>query len=79
MGEQFSMTDSISSQCSLRERLFSKLQLVRYCLRNQSSQTTLESLLMFARESPKDGFDEIIFERFVDELKIKHPKMRIKL
>ena len=29
---------------------------------------------MIATESPKDGFDEIIFERFVDELKIKHPK-----
>ena len=61
------------------ERLFSKLKLVKNCLRNQSSQTALESHLMIATESPKDGFDEIIFERFVDELKIKHPKMRIKL
>ena len=34
---------------------------------------------MIATESPKDGFDEIIFERFVDELIIKHPKLRIKL
>ena len=34
---------------------------------------------MIAMESPKDVFDEIIIECFVDELKIKHPKMRIKL
>ena len=61
------------------ERLFSELKLVKICLRIQSSQTTLENLLMIATESPKDGFDEIIFERFVDELMIKHPKLRIKL
>ena len=60
------------------ERLL-KLKLAKNRLRNQSSQTTLENLLMIATESPKDGFEEIIFECFVDELKIKHHKTRIKL
>ena len=60
------------------ERLL-KLKLVKNRLRNQSSQTTLESLLMIATESPKDGFDDIVLESFVDEIKIKHPKTRIKL
>ena len=61
------------------ERLFSKLKLVKNRLRNQLSQTTLERLLMIGTESPKDGFDDAVLESFVDELKHRNPKMRIKL
>ena len=71
------MVFPLSAACV--ERLFSKLKLVKNRLRNQLSQTTLESLLMIATESPKDGFDDIVLESFVDELKIKNPKIKIKL
>ena len=72
----FSIVYALSAVCV---ECLLKLKLVKNRLRNQSSQTTLESLLMIATESAKDGFDDIVLESFVDELKIKHPKMIIKL
>ena len=52
------------------ERLFSKLKIVKNRLRNQLSKVTLESLLMIATQSPKEGYDEDILEHFVDDEKI---------
>ena len=39
------------------------------------SQVTLENLLFIATESPKDGFDDKLYEYFVDELSCRNPKM----
>ena len=59
------------------ERFFSKMKLVKTRLRNQLSQVTLENLLFIATESRKDGFDDKIYEYFVDELCCRNPKMRM--
>ena len=67
----FLMNFPVSAVCI--ERLFSKLQTVKNRLCNRLSQLTLESLLMIATESPKQGFGENIPEHFVDELKRRNP------
>ena len=56
---------------------FSKLKLVKTRLRNQSCQTTLESLSRIATESPKKGSSDSQYEYFVDELKKNNPKMKM--
>ena len=60
------------------ERLFSKMKLIKTCLRNHLSQSTLKNLLFTATEAPKDFHDDH-YEHFVNELKRINPKMRIKL
>ena len=71
------MIFSLSAACV--ERFFSKLKLVKTRLRNQLSQTTLESLLRIATESPKEGFSDSQYEYFFDELKKNNPKMKMSL
>ena len=61
------------------ERLFSKMKIVKNRLRNSLSNATLESLLLIATESPKAGFEDDVLEQFVDELKKRNPKMRLKI
>ena len=46
----------ISAACV--ERLFSKMKLVKTRLQNQLKQSTLESLLRIAMESPQNGFSD---------------------
>ena len=50
-----------------------------FLLRNHLSQTTLESLLKIATESPKEGFSDSQYKYFVDELKKNNPKMKMSL
>ena len=61
------------------ERLFSKMKLMKTRLRNQLAQVRLDQLLRIGTESPKEGFNDNIYEYFVDELKKRNPKMRIEL
>ena len=46
---------------------FSKLELVKTRLRNQLSQTTLESLVRITTESPKEGFSDSQFHQQAKE------------
>ena len=60
------------------ERLFLRMKLIKTCLKNQLSQTSLDSLLRISTEKPtKFSNDE--YEHFVDTLKKLNPKMRLKL
>ena len=60
------------------ERLFSKMKLIKTHLRNQLSQTSLDSLLRISTEKPTK-FSENEYKHFVDTLKKLNPKMRLKL
>ena len=60
------------------ERFFSKVTLVRTMLRTQLKQTWKIDLI-FQRESTNKGFNEIIFQQFVDELKHWNPDIRMDL
>ena len=55
------------------------MKLVKTRLRNQLKQASLENLLYISRESPKEGFDDIIFEHFVDELKHRNQDILVDL
>ena len=61
------------------EICFSKMKLVKTRLPNQLKQTSLENVLYISTESPKEGFDDIVFEHFVDELKHRNPDMGVEL
>ena len=67
----------ISTACV--ERLFSKMKLIKTCSRNKLAQVKLDQLLRISTESPHDGFDDNVYEYFVDELKKLNPNMRIKI
>ena len=59
------------------ERLFSRMKLIKLRLRNQFSQTLLDSPLHISTEKPaKFSNDE--YKRFVDTLKKLNPKLRLK-
>ena len=60
------------------EHLFSKIKLIKICLRSQLGETTLGSLLQTSTES-MIGFDDDQYEYFVDELKCLNSQMRVKL
>ena len=45
------------------------MKLRKTSLRTQSKQTNLENRLHISRESPKEGFNDTVFQRFMDELK----------
>ena len=49
--------------------IFCVVKIAKNLLRNQLSQLTLESVLMNATESPKQGFSKKTLEHFVDRLK----------
>ena len=55
------------------------MKLVKTRLPNQLKQTSLENLLYISTESPKEGFDDLVFEHFVDELKHRNPDMGVDL
>lgn len=52
------------------------MKLLKTRLRNQLKQI---SLLFISTESPKEGFDDIVFEDFVDELKHRNPDIGVDL
>ena len=58
-----------TSSLSCIQRFFSKMKLVKTSLRTQLKQTNLENRFHISRESPKEGFNDIVFKHFVDELK----------
>ena len=51
------------------QRLFSKTKLVKTSLRTQLKQINLKNRFHFLTESPKEGFNDIVFQHFVDQLK----------
>ena len=53
------------------ERLFSRMKLIKTRLRNQLSQVRLDQLLRISTESPKDDYNDNVYEYFVDELQKK--------
>ena len=59
------------------EKLFSKMKLIKTCLRSQLSQVHLDQLLHIATESPIEGFSDDTYEEFVNEIKKRNPKLRI--
>jgi len=61
------------------ERLFSKMKLLKTRLRNQLSQTSLESILRISTEAPIDGFSDSDYEHFVNELKKSNPRIKLTL
>ena len=61
------------------EDLFSQIRLVKMRLCNQLKQSTLDSLLHIATESPLNGFADGDFDHFVDKLKPLNPNMRLKI
>ena len=60
------------------ERLFFKMKLIKTCLRNNLSQSTLENLVFIATEAQEDFLDGH-YKHFVNELKRLNPNIRIKL
>ena len=55
------------------------MKLVKTRLPNQLKQTSLENLLYISTESPKEGFDDVVFEHFMDELKHRNQDIRVDL
>ena len=55
------------------------MKLRKASLRTQSKQTNLENRLHISRESPKEGFNDTVFQRFMDELKHCNTDMRMGL
>ena len=60
------------------ERFFSKMKLIKPCLRNNLSQSTLENLLFTATEA-QEHFHSDHYEHFVNELKRLNSNIRIRL
>ena len=54
---------------SYGKRIFSKRKLVKTSLRTQLKQTNLENRFHISTESPKEGFNDTVFQHFVDKLK----------
>ena len=61
------------------EHLFSRTRLVKTRICNQLKQSTVDSLLHIATESPLNGFANADFDCFVNELKWLNPNMRLKI
>ena len=59
------------------ERLFLRMKLIKLRLRNQLSQTLLDSPLHISTEKPAQ-FSDDEYKHFVDTLKKLNPKMRLK-
>ena len=60
------------------EHLFSKMKLIKTCLRSELGETTLGILLQISTVS-MIGFDNDKYEYFVDKLKHLNLQMRMKL
>ena len=68
-----------TSSLSCVQRLFFKMKLVKNSIPTQLKQTNLENPLHISRESPKEGFNDTIFQHFMDETKHCNPDMRTDL
>ena len=51
------------------------MKLVETSIRTQLKQTNLENRLHISTENPKEGFNDTVFQHFVDELKHYNPDM----
>ena len=51
------------------QRFFPKMRLVETSLRTQLKQTNLENRLSISAKSPEEGFNDTVFQHFVDEIK----------
>ena len=69
----------ITSSLSYGKILFSKKKLVKTSLRTQWKQTNLENWLYVSKELPKKGFDDTVFQNFVDGLKNCNSDMRVEM
>ena len=58
-----------TSDLSYVQKFFSKMKLVKTSLCTQLKQTNLENWLHISIESPKEGFNDTVFQHFVDELR----------
>ena len=68
-----------ASGMSYIQRYFFKRKLVKTSIHTQLKQTNLENRLHILRESPKEGFNDTVFEHFVAELKHGNSNMRMDL
>ena len=55
------------------------MELVKTSLRTQLKQTSLQNRLYISTEIPKEGFNDTVFQHFVDELKHCNSDMRMDL
>ena len=51
------------------------MKLVETSIRAQLKQANLENRLHISTENPKEGFNDTVFQHFVDELKHYNPDM----
>ena len=51
------------------------MKLVETSIRTQLKQANLENRLHISTENPKEGFNDTVFQHFVDELKHYNPDM----
>ena len=58
-----------TSSLSCVQRLFSKMKLVKPSLRTHLKQTNLENRFHISIESPKEVFNDTVFQNFMNELK----------
>ena len=68
----------MSTSLSCIQRLFSTMKLVKTGKLNQN-KLTWKTDFIFQTKSPKEGFNNSVFQHFVDELKHCNPDMRIDL
>ena len=57
------------SSVSCIQRFFSKMILVKTSLCTQLKQTNLENRLHISTESPKEGFNDTVFQHYMDKLR----------
>ena len=68
-----------TSSFSCIQSFFSKMKLVKTSLDTQSKQANLENQLHITTESPKEGFNNTVFEHYLHELKQCNSNMRMDL
>ena len=61
------------------QRFLSEMKLVKTSLRTQLIQTNLENWYHIPTKSPKEGFNDAVFQHFVDELKYCNWDMQMDL
>ena len=68
-----------TSSLSCIQRFFSKMKMVKTLLRTQLKQTNLENRLHISTKIPKEGFNDTIFQHFVNKLKNCNSDIRMEL
>ena len=61
------------------QSFFSKMKLVKTSLHTQLNQANLENKLHISTEGPTEGFNDSVFQHYLDELKRCNSNMRIEL